>query len=139
MNNRINYIAYAGITFDTISKVVYKESEVVSRLSQNHIETIVTDVVTSFSGIDIHEIKSKKRHRNTTLARQLLHRFLREYTSYELSLIGNITCRDHTTVLYSIRTINNLVETDKEIRVLYRSIDFAINELISKAKKDEKN
>lgn len=132
INNKVNYMAFAGITFDTVANTNFKKFELVNKIPQNEIEKIVVKVVTDFTGVSLEDIKSKKRHRILTTARQLLQTFLREYTSYELALIGVKTNRDHSTVLYSMRMIKDLIETDKEIRTLYRGIDYEINRLTNK-------
>jgi len=55
------------------------------------------------------------RKRHYVLARQISHYFAKElHPRLSLAFVGkNIGNKDHATVLHSIKTINNLIDTDK--------------------------
>jgi hypothetical protein len=72
----------------------------------------------------IHQ-KTKTRKREIVQTRQVAMFFSRIFTKYSLATIGNyFSGKDHSTVLYASKTINNLIETDRQLRddihVLYR-------------------
>jgi chromosomal replication initiator protein len=73
------------------------------------------------------EIKADIRHRAIVEPRQIAMYFAVYYTRLTISKIGNYFGRDHATVLYSRRSIDNLKNTDKEFA---KKID-CINNLIN--------
>jgi hypothetical protein len=65
----------------------------------------------------------KKRKRELVFTRQLIFYFIREHSKLSLNNIGALLHKDHATVMHAIKTIKNLVEVDKGIRIkvdLYR-------------------
>lgn len=65
---------------------------------------------------DINE-QTKKRDREIVKVRQISHFLAREYTPYSTSDIGKkIGKKNHATVLHSVKTVNNLIETDPKYR-----------------------
>ena len=73
------------------------------------------------------DIKSNKRTGNITSARHLAIYMMREMTSLNLSSIGNILNRDHSTVISSIKKIEGEIKQSK-------SLESEINALIFKVK-----
>ena len=73
--------------------------------------------------LDSMALSSKSRKRELVFARQVIIFFMKELTKESLAKIGSYLGKDHATVIHSCRTINDLVETDKSIRMkihLYR-------------------
>jgi chromosomal replication initiator protein len=65
------------------------------------------------NSIEIYQTKKRK----VVYKRQIMHWLGKRHTHGSLALIGDMYgMKDHCTVLYSIKTVNNLMETDK----LYR-------------------
>jgi chromosomal replication initiator protein len=59
------------------------------------------------------EIKSDRREKNVSDARQLLMYFLREHTNFSLKNIGDfVGGRSHSTVLHAIETIKERIDND---------------------------
>ena len=66
-------------------------------------------------------LQSNSRKREVVQARQIAMFLSRKYTKVSLSSIGEqIGNRDHATVLYACKAIQNLVEVDKEV---HRSVE----------------
>ncbi|HEB61700.1 MAG TPA: chromosomal replication initiator protein DnaA [Bacteroidetes bacterium] len=92
-------------------------SEVIDNFSHNvdkeiNIENI-QKIISDFFNIPIEQITGKSRKRNIVIARQLGIYFSKQMTSYSLKQIGSqFGNRDHATVLHSIKTVNNLMDTD---------------------------
>lgn len=83
----------------------------------------IENVICDHFGITPEEIEVKKRDRKVVLPRQLCHYFASQYGIGSLAEIGNRFGRkDHCTVLYSVRTINNLKETDWIFRAQYEEL-----------------
>lgn len=58
----------------------------------------------------LEEIKGKSRKRNIVIARQIAMHILYSYKSGTMHTIGNLFGgRDHSTVIHSIRAINNMI------------------------------
>ena len=74
--------------------------------------------------------KTKSRKREIIIARQFAMYFLRqEFHKLSLQKIGDYFDKDHSTVVYSIKQINDLVEYDFEIKEHHKKIMQRIMEL----------
>lgn len=82
-------------------------------ISIDYIQKIVCD----YFEIQVELMKSKTRKREIVQARQLAMYFSKILTKSSLAKIG-MHCgnKDHATVLHACKTINNLIETDKQFR-----------------------
>ena len=76
----------------------------------------------------------KKRQHNLVLARQLSYFFIKKYNKLSLIMIGKLFNQDHSTVIHSIKTIKNLLDTDKEVRYIFVSIEKYILEELNSCK-----
>jgi hypothetical protein len=66
-------------------------------------------------GRSIEDLQSKKRDRDLFVTpRQVGMWWLKNNTKKSLRLIGEVFGKDHATALHAIKTINNLIDTDKE-------------------------
>lgn len=84
----------------------------------------IQKIVCDFFNIPIEMINSKTRKREIVQARQLAMFFSKKHTKASLATIG-LHCgnKDHATVLHACRTVNNLIETDKQFRVYVEELD----------------
>jgi len=82
-------------------------------ISIDYIQKVVCD----YFDMPLEAINSKTRKREIVQARQLAMFFSKKHTKNSLATIG-LHCgnKDHATVLHACRTVNNLVETDKQFR-----------------------
>ena len=79
-------------------------------------ELILQEVCDYFE-LSKREIRQRTRQRKIVIARQVSHYFLHKKTDMTLSEIGLfVGLNDHATVIYSIKTVKNLMQTDKAIR-----------------------
>lgn len=87
------------------------------------IDYIISAVIDRLN-ISLENFQSKSKKHDIVLARQLAMYFSKKYTDYSLSAIGK-KCgnKDHSTVIYAIQTIENLIDTDKQIRALASDIE----------------
>lgn len=89
-------------------------------ISIEYIQKIICD----YFNISTDRINEKTRKREIVQARQLCMYFAKKYTRLPLSLIGAYCGnKDHATVLHACRTVNNLYETDKKVRMYVDDID----------------
>lgn len=89
-------------------------------ISIDYIQKVVCD----YFDMPLEAINSKTRKREIVQARQLAMFFSKKHTKNSLATIG-LHCgnKDHATVLHACRTVNNLVETDKQFRVYVEELN----------------
>ena len=81
-----------------------------------NIQTIIGIVSNEF-GVTEKEMKSVHRYRRFVEARMTAMFLIRKHTSYSLFEIGKIFGgRDHTTVLYSMRTVYDLIDSETNFK-----------------------
>ncbi len=104
-----------AITIDLAKQIIDKFIRNNSReISIDYIQKIVCD----YFSINIDLLNSKTRKREIVQARQLSMFFAKKLTKASLASIG-MHCgkKDHATVLHACRTVNNLIETDKQFKL----------------------
>ncbi|MEG1910568.1 MAG: chromosomal replication initiator protein DnaA, partial [Bacteroidales bacterium] len=108
LNKKIITLDLAKQMIDKIVRNSAKE------ISIDYIQKIICD----YFGIQVEEINSKTRKRDIVQARQLAMFFAKKHTKSSLAAIG-LQCgnKDHATVLHACKTVNNLMETDKNFRL----------------------
>jgi len=70
----------------------------------------ILNSISEFYKIDSKEIVSKSRNGKVVKARQMYCFLSRIHTICSLSIIGNKINRDHSTIIYSIKEIQNKME-----------------------------
>jgi len=89
-------------------------------ISINYIQKIVCD----YYNIPLNLIQSKTRKREIVQARQVAMFFSKSLTKSSLATIGTqIGGKDHATVLHACKTVNNLIDTDKQFRLQIQDIE----------------
>jgi hypothetical protein len=84
-------------------------------------------MVAYYYNINVDKIQVKTQQRQSVLPRQICMYFSLQLTKHSLSEIGEYFAgRDHATVLHAKKTINNLVETNRNIREEIKDIEFLI-------------
>lgn len=78
----------------------------------NQIEQAVSD----YFKIPVETIRSKSHERRISQCRQIVFYFAREKTKMSLTEIGNYYNKDHTTALWSINKVADLISVDKSFR-----------------------
>lgn len=84
---------------------------------------ITIDVIYTICSEVTGQVHRKTRKRGVVQMRQLVFFFAKKYTCMSLSEIGLYFNQDHATVLHGIKTINDLIETDAQIRLYVTKID----------------
>ena len=108
------------VTLDLTKGIVEKfVKNVKHEISIDYIQKVVSD----YFQLDIDTLRSKTRKRHVVQARQLAMFFAKKFTKSSLANIGSqIGNRDHATVLHACKTVDNLVETDKQFRKFVEDI-----------------
>lgn len=101
----VNYMCLPGIPMPLFTEA-------------NHYNMII-DTIIQVEGVDRDTVFARGRKRELVFCRQLICWFLRRLTNLTLSAIARaINACDHTTVIYSIKAISNLRDTDPHVRNL---------------------
>jgi chromosomal replication initiator protein len=76
----------------------------------------IRDLIGDQFRVSIDDLRSRSRKRSVTFPRQMAMYLTRKYTSQSLADIGNMYNRDHSTVLYAIKTITKDMSRETSIR-----------------------
>jgi chromosomal replication initiator protein len=110
-----------AITLELAKQMIDKFVKNTAReISIDYIQKVVCD----YFNLSIDVINSKTRKREIVQARQLAMYFAKKHTKASLATIG-LHCgnKDHATVLHACRTVNNLIDTDKQFRIYVEELD----------------
>ena len=109
------------ITIKTAENIVNK----LVKVPQHEISVdYIQKTVCNYYGMEPDILNSKSRKREIVQARQIAMYFSKQLTNSSLSAIGSIIGKkDHATVLHACKTINNLIETDKELKSQVKAIE----------------
>ncbi len=69
----------------------------------------------SYYGLRLSDLKSTRRERKIARPRQLAMYLAKQLTALSLPDIGTQFDRDHTTIIHAVRTIEDLLERDKQL------------------------
>jgi chromosomal replication initiator protein len=76
----------------------------------------IRDLIGSQFRVSVEDLRSRSRKRSVTFPRQLAMYLTRKYTDKSLADIGNMYNRDHSTVLYAIKTITKDMSRQTSVR-----------------------
>lgn len=93
------------------------------KLTEKEKANKIIDIILKICDVTIIKIKSNSRLKEIRQPRQLIHYFLRKNTELSLWSIANLTDNDHSTVMHSIKTVENDLNFDKELILLNDKIN----------------
>jgi chromosomal replication initiator protein len=110
-----------SINLDLAKQMIDKFVKNTAReISIDYIQKVVSD----YFDMPIELLKSKTRKREVVQARQIAMYYAKNHTKASLASIGaHCGGKDHATVLHAYRTVNNLIETDKQFRGYISDLD----------------
>lgn len=110
--------AFSTLTNKTMSLELAKR--VLLNLNENNnrkgimLDKIIKTIA-DYYNISINDLKSKKRHKNIAIVRQVSFYLMKKLTFCSLQTIGEfVGKRDHSTVLHSITKIEQVLEKDRD-------------------------
>ncbi len=115
----ISLLAQSTLNKKEITLALAKE--MIDKLIKNTKREVSIDyiqkVVCNYFDVPVDSLQSKTRKREIVQARQVAMYFSKNLTKSSLATIGSqIGGKDHATVLHACKTVNNLVETDKQFK-----------------------
>lgn len=85
--------------------------------TSDEIADIIEQTVCKYFKLTKDDLKRKTRRREIVMPRQICMFLLGKFTNHSLVKIGRyFNGKDHTTVIYSLRTVQNLIDTDDLVR-----------------------
>ena len=118
-------IAHARFLGEEISVPLIKEALKDLLAIQSKLVSVdnIQRTVAEYYKIKISDLLSKRRSRSVARPRQVAMALSKELTNHSLPEIGDVFGgRDHTTVLHACRKINELKESDADIREDYKNL-----------------
>lgn len=128
-NIRTNMRDLEGIKISMIAHASFNKKEFTLDLAKQLVGKMVTTskreisieyiqkIVSSYFKLEVEMLQSKTRKRHIVQARQISMYFAKRITKESLANIGKKTGnRNHATVLHAYRTVENLMETDKQFK-----------------------
>ena len=85
------------------------------------IEKILNEVARTYNVMP-SDIRGKKRNANVSAARQMTMYIIREVTGMSMEAIGQEFQRDHSTVVYSIKTMEENINRDQHLKEMCSDI-----------------
>ena len=85
------------------------------------IEKILNEVARTYNVMPA-DIRGKKRNANVSAARQMTMYIIREVTGMSMEAIGQEFQRDHSTVVYSIKTMEENINRDQHLKEMCSDI-----------------
>lgn len=109
----------SGILDMTLVENITKE---VIRSERSYTPEYIVEKTASFYDLSPEDILGKGKTKNIAAARQMATYLMRKLTTLTLEEIGNVLNRDHSTILHSIRKIEESVNTDAALSDTVRDI-----------------
>ncbi len=109
------------VSLETAQSVVEK---IVKKTQRELSIDLIQEKVCKYYGIDLDILHSNTRRREVVQARQIAMYFSKNLTNSSLATIGaKIGDKNHSTVLYACRTVDNLIETDRDFKLQMKEIE----------------
>jgi chromosomal replication initiator protein len=130
-------IAYANLVGHPITlsnaQQILRDSFASPRQANMSVE-LIQRVVAEYFSLSQNDLKGKKRAQNIVLPRQLSMYIARELTEYSTTEIGQaFGGRDHTTVMYSYRQIEERMRADPTLEPTIESLKRLVKEAGTKS------
>jgi len=108
MRQRADYFLYPG----TVSPLT-----VTRHKNPKEIISVIFDVIEMITSINQFEIIKKDRSKKIKEARQLFHYLANKYSKDTLQEIGRLSQRHHSSVIHSVKTVENVLSYNKDLEV----------------------
>lgn len=109
----MNYMAIPGL----------KNRSQLNQRSKFANSEIIIEIVLNHFKLTFNQVLEKNRRFEVRYPRQIIMYFLLKNTSMTFNAIGKLFNRDHSTVIHSVNTIQNLIDTEDKKRFEIRSLE----------------
>lgn len=140
----VEYLAYSvetnvreleGVLISLIAQSSLTRREIDLEMAKQALRHIIEDVeaevnldfiqktVAEHFSIPVDLLKAKTRKKEVVTARQVAMYFAKEHTNHSLKSIGyHFGGRDHSTVIHSVQTVSDLIDSDKTFRATIQEL-----------------
>ena len=119
----------AEINIQLAQKIVGNVVEMPTIEKENITVDKICNIVCQYYSLPLEAINSSSRKREIAEARQVAMYLARTHTSTSLSVIGqSMGNRDHTTVLYACKTVQNQMDVDSSFRERINTLESQIQQ-----------
>ncbi len=88
----------------------------------------IKNIVADYFSMDVERLRAQTRKREVVTARQAAMYLCKKLAKEPLKTIGEaFGGRDHSTVIYACRSVNNLMETDPKFRTIIHDLEKQVN------------
>ena len=124
--------AHAALTDAAIdmalARRVLGEPTAQPRSNQFTLQRII-ELVTRYYGVKLSDLQSRRRHKSVTEPRQICMWLARRQTRFSLEEIGGyFGGRDHTTVMHSVKAVDERIAIDPRLAEQVKSLDRQLSE-----------
>lgn len=126
-------IAHASLNNKSIDYALIKSTleNIVSKVNTELSLDYLQKTIASYYKFSVNDLKSKSRKREIVMARQVAMYLIKEYTNLSLKTIGqHFGGKDHSTVIYAQKSINNLLDTDRYFKTKFEVLEKLIKRKI---------
>ncbi len=130
----ISLIAQSSLNNRNIDLLLTKEviENFINNISKEITVANIQSLVADHFDVPVEKLHSKTRKRSVVLARQLSMYLAKKLTKQSLKAIGKtFGGRDHSTVIYSINAVKDLIDTDAIIRQTVKELEKKIKMSLS--------
>jgi len=108
-------------------------------LQKEKLYILIVSLIEERYNVTFADLSKKSRKRTFVIPRQLIYHSLKKHTkSYSLFVIGALFKQDHATVSHAYKTIEELIDTDKDLNDFIYSIEFMVREFKNSLQKSKK-
>lgn len=119
----------AEINIQLAQKIVGNVVEMPTMEKEDITVDKICNIVCQYYSLPLKAINSKSRERKIAEARQVAMYLARTYTNTSLSVIGqSMGKRDHTTVLYTCKTVQNQMDVDATFKARIHTLESQIQQ-----------
>ena len=119
----------AEINIQLAQKIVGNVVEMPTMEKEDITVDKICNIVCQYYSLPLEAINSKSRERKIAEARQVAMYLARTYTNTSLSVIGqSMGKRDHTTVLYACKTVQNQMDVDATFKARIHTLESQIQQ-----------
>lgn len=120
------------VLVDPAGQLVQLKGEPDRHLTAIKKDKILRDIIIEVTGVEWHDIESKRRKREFVMARQLYMYFAYYWVKYSFKVAANnVGGRDHSTAIHSCNTVKDLVDTDyEEMKLWFTQIKIKLNSVL---------
>lgn len=99
----------------------------------------ILEVVMLFFNLDKQQIMQKTRRREIIIAKHFFYYVAIRMYNYSLCRTGKVFNQDHTTVLYAVKQVENMIEVYQRERILFERLKIEIKRFAEKKTAGVKN